>query len=252
MSFTFKLRKAPTTICSLTLVGATLAPSTPVFAETQQSQTTDSQGQPAVIAQEDLSTLNQVEGNATPQTVSPQKRFIDVPESSAFYNEITWLFNRKITIGYPDSTYHPKDYIERSGIAVYFYRLAGSPQVDLPEKSPFTDVSPNDMWYKEMVWFHQQGLTTGWSDGTFRPHDLVDRNAMAAFFYRFAGSPQFEAPAVSPFWDLSPDEPFYKEITWLRSTDITTGWSDGSFHPYEPISREAMAAFIYRYAHMKH
>ena len=91
MSFTFKLRKAPTTICSLTLVGATLAPSTPVFAETQQPQTTDSQGQPAVIAQEDLSTLNQVEGNATPQTVSPQKRFIDVPESSAFYNEITWL-----------------------------------------------------------------------------------------------------------------------------------------------------------------
>ena len=66
MSFTFKLRKAPTTICSLTLVGATLAPSTPVFAETQQPQTTDSQGQPAVVAQEDLSTLNQVEGNATP------------------------------------------------------------------------------------------------------------------------------------------------------------------------------------------
>jgi len=189
MSFTFKLRKAPTTICSLTLVGATLAPSTPVFAETQQPQTTDSQRQPAVVAQEDLSTLNQVEGNATPQTVSPQKRFIDVPESSTFYNEITWLFNRKITIGYPDSTYHPKDYIERSGIAVYFYRLAGSPQVDLPE--------------------------------------------------------------VSPFWDLSPDEPFYKEIVWLRSTGITTGWSDGSFHPYEPISREAMAAFIYRYAHMK-
>ena len=76
MSFTFKLRKAPTTICSLTLVGATLAPSTPVFAETQQPQTTDSQGQPAVIAQEDLSTLNQVEGNATPQTVSPQKTFL--------------------------------------------------------------------------------------------------------------------------------------------------------------------------------
>ena len=67
-------RKAPTTICSLTLVGATLAPSTPVFAETQQPQT-DPQGQPAVVAQEDLSTLNQVEGNATPQTISPQKRF---------------------------------------------------------------------------------------------------------------------------------------------------------------------------------
>lgn len=109
MSFTFKLRKAPTTICSLTLVGATLAPSTPVFAETQQLQT-DPQGQPAVVAQEDLSTLNHVEGNATPQTVSPQKRFIDVPESSAFYNEITWLFNRKITIGYPDSTKQIKKY----------------------------------------------------------------------------------------------------------------------------------------------
>ena len=76
MSFTFKLRKAPTTICSLTLVGATLAPSTPVFAETQQPQTTDSQGQPAVIAQEDLSTLNQVEGNATPQTGFAPETFL--------------------------------------------------------------------------------------------------------------------------------------------------------------------------------
>ena len=72
MSFTFKLRKAPTTICSLTLVGATLAPSTPVFEETQQPQTTDSQEQPAVIAQEDLSTLNQVEGNATHRPFRPR------------------------------------------------------------------------------------------------------------------------------------------------------------------------------------
>ena len=249
MSFTFKLRKAPATICSLTIVSATLAPSTPVLANTQTQST--AQAQSAVVAQDDLSAVTQGEGDATPQAALPQKRFLDVPESSPFYNEIMWLFNRKITIGYADSTFHPKDYIERSGIAVYFYRLAGSPYVNLPEKSPFKDVSPDDMWYKEMVWFSQQGITTGWPDGTFRPHDLVDRNSMAAFFYRFAGSPQFTVPQSSPFWDVRANEPFYKEIVWLRSTGITTGWSDGTFRPYEPISREAMAAFIYRYAHLK-
>ena len=127
MSFTFKLRKAPTTICSLTLVGATLAPSTPVFAETQQPQTADSQGQPAVIAQEDLSTLNQVEGNATPQTVSPQKRFIDVPESSAFIMRLLGFLTVKSRLVTPIAHTTRKIILSVRGIAVYFYRLAGSP-----------------------------------------------------------------------------------------------------------------------------
>lgn len=55
------------------------------------------------------------------------------------------------------------------------------------------------------------------------------------------------APIVEPFIDITPSSPFYKEISWLASQKITTGWADGTFRPHEPISRDAMAAFLYRF-----
>lgn len=72
------------------------------------------------------------------------------------------------------------------------------------------------------------------------------REAMAAFFYRAAGSPQFEAPAVSPFKDVASTSPFYKEIAWMSSAKLSTGWADGNYRPYDEVSREVTAAFFYR------
>jgi serine protease len=73
---------------------------------------------------------------------------------------------------------------------------------------------------------------------------------MAAFLYRFAGSPAYTAPPVSPFQDVSTGQQFYKEMAWLAEEGISTGWihSDGT-HSYRPltwIKRDAMAAFLRR------
>lgn len=92
-----------------------------------------------------------------------------------------------------------------------------------------------------------QGITTGYPDGTFRPNAPVNRDAMAAFFYRAAGSPHVDLPTTSHFSDVSTDNQFYREITWLASKGISTGWPDGTYRPVTPIARDAMAAFIYRY-----
>jgi len=47
-------------------------------------------------------------------------------------------------------------------------------------------VKPSDPFYKEIVWAYQRGITTGWSDGTFRPHDAIERQAVAAFLHRYS------------------------------------------------------------------
>ena len=60
-----------------------------------------------------------------------------------------------------------------------------------------------------------RGITTGYPDGTYRPLESVERGAMAAFFYRFAGSPAYSAPVASPFSDVSAGSQFYREISWL-------------------------------------
>lgn len=174
-------------------------------------------------------------------------RFTDVKEGDMFYTEIAWLAQRRITTGYPDGSFRPAENTSRAAMAAYFYRLAGSPQFTAPSTPTFKDVAPGDQFYKEIEWFAAQRLTTGYADGTFRPQDAVNRDAMAAFFYRYAGSPAFTAPDKPTFKDVAPNSMFYREIEWLAAQKVTTGWPDQTYRPLEPIHRDAMAAFLYRY-----
>lgn len=171
----------------------------------------------------------------------------DISKASAFYDEISWNSDHRLMTGYADRTFRPHSSVNRASIATYLYRMAGSPQVQLPQASPFRDVPANHPAYKEIVWMHQQGITTGWADGTFRPQDPVSREAMAAFFYRFNGSPAY-TPGTQRFSDVSASNPFYKEIQWLAVQGVTTGWADGTFRPRASTQRNAMAAFLFRYS----
>ncbi len=126
--------------------------------------------------------------------------------------------------------------------------FAQSPSQDPPAVSPFVDVATTDAGYAEIAWMYTEGISTGWSDGTYRPDLTVDRDAMAAFFYRFKDSPAFNAPTTSPFTDITTSTQYYKEMAWMKSTGISTGWSDGTYRPWTPTNRDAMAAFMYRVA----
>lgn len=178
---------------------------------------------------------------------TPTSRFTDVPTGTQFAAEINWLASTDITNGYSDGTYRPLNNVHRDAMAAFFYRMAGSPAFNAPAVSPFKDIKPGDQFYKEVTWMASQGITTGYWDGTFRPTADVNRDAMAAFFYRFAGSPAYTAPSVSSFTDIKPGDQFYKEVSWLANKKITTGWADGTFKPTTAIHRDAIAAFIYRY-----
>lgn len=125
--------------------------------------------------------------------------------------------------------------------------LLGGP-VERAAASRFTDVPAGAGFATEIEWVASEGISTGWPDNTFRPLEPVQRNAMAAFLYRLAGSPDFVAPDRSPFTDIAPGDDFYLEMTWLADMSIATGWPDGTFRPMATITRDAMAAFMYRLA----
>ena len=115
----------------------------------------------------------------------------------------------------------------------------------------FPDVAPSNPFVADISWLTDLGITRGYADGTFRPAGTVSRDAMAAFLYRFAGEPTFTAPATSPFLDVATTHPFYKEISWLAYTGISTGTvtpAGAYYKPGDSVSREAMAAFLYRFA----
>ena len=186
---------------------------------------------------------------SAPWGKDPAAPFVDVPYgSSIFFTEIAWMEFTGLSTGWEDGTYRPLQPINRDAMVAFLYRAAGEPDFDPPARSPFTDVSPrSSIFYKEITWAESVGITTGWADGTFRPLQPVNRDAMAAFLYRAADEPAFTSPSRSPFEDVSRSSSiFYEEITWAEAEGITTGWPDGTYRPLQPINRDAMAAFVYR------
>ena len=123
-----------------------------------------------------------------------------------------------------------------------------------PIELPFADVSGNNQFLEEIRWMRTTSISTGYEVGggyrEYRPLANVSREAMAAFLYRYDGTPEYTPPPVSPFIDVPTSSQFYKEIAWLASRGISTGWElpNGwrEFRPYSPIARDAMAAFLYR------
>lgn len=121
--------------------------------------------------------------------------------------------------------------------------------------SHFTDLD-GDPFAAQIAALGESGVLHGWADGTFRPGEPVHRDAMAAFLYRLAHSlstgdawhPAFrDATAIGVLPGDFPS-PFFDEIEWAHAVGIAEGYPDGTFRPQDPISRDAMAAFLYRAA----
>ena len=180
-----------------------------------------------------------------------QQRFTDVPDNLMFSKEINWIHDAGITTGWPDGTYRPHAATQRAAAVAFLYRLNGSPDVQLPAQSPFKDVTPDNPFYKEIVWAHNVGIANGWADGTFRPCEPITREALAAFMYRNAGSPAVDQSYANKFKDVAGSQ-FKDAIAWMAQEGISTGWADGTFRPYQSANRDATAAFMYRFAMNQH
>ena len=177
---------------------------------------------------------------------NPGQRFIDVPAGMQFASEIERIAALGISTGWPDRTYRPWLPVARDAMVAFLYRAMGSPAFTPPASSPFRDITPATQFYKEITWAASRGIAKGWPDGTFRPLASIERQAVAAFLLRAAGQ---SAPTTArqTFTDVPPSSQFFREIAWLASTGITTGWDDGTFRPDYPVRRDAMAAFLVRF-----
>ncbi|WP_259558086.1 S-layer homology domain-containing protein [Brachybacterium sillae] len=95
--------------------------------------------------------------------------FSDVPASTLFFAEIQWMHDQGISTGWTVGDrlqYRPAEYVHRDAMAAFFYRLAGEPPFAAPRTSPFRDIRPGQMFYKEITWMADWGISTGWPDGS--------------------------------------------------------------------------------------
>ena len=119
----------------------------------------------------------------------------------------------------------------------------------LPEVPTFVDVVDGQPFYDDIRWLAEARLATGTTVGDdvfYVPTGAVSRQAMAAFMYRYAGVVYTPDDGDRAFTDVSPDDEFYVAIEWMASMGMATGYDDGTFGPTQPVSRQAMAAFLHR------
>jgi hypothetical protein len=172
--------------------------------------------------------------------------FTDVPLDHTFATEVEWAVDLGITTGYTDQTFKPSATVTRQAMAAFIYRLAGADE-PAPTAAVFDDVSAAHPFATEIAWAADEGITTGYQDGTFRPGAVVSRQAAVAFLHRLV-DPSFAAPGAATFDDVSPDHPFFLEVEWAADEGITTGYGDDTFMPAATVTRQATAAFLHRTA----
>lgn len=182
--------------------------------------------------------------------------FGDVPTDHPFFGEVAWLANTGIADGYPDGTFRPTTGLTRDAMAAFVHRLGEHQDwrdaADAPEctTAPFPDVPTDHPFCREIAWLVDAGVASGFGDGTFRPGDPVDRKSAAAFLHRLTWDDDDPAPpcTTAPFTDVPASHPFCPAISWLVDLDIAAGYPDGTFRPDLPVSREQVAAFLFRTA----
>jgi len=154
--------------------------------------------------------------------------YTDVPVSATGYREIEWASANSIIAGF-GPLFLPDQAFAREDAAVAFYQLNGAPPFVPPAVPSFTDVPLIHPYYLEIEWVAANGIILGFFDGTFRPSNDTTRQAMAAFFYRNAGSPPFVPVTYTPtpppyFFDVPEPDANYNQIEWMRDAGITTGF----------------------------
>ena len=114
------------------------------------------------------------------------------------------------------------------------------------EPLPFSDVA-DSAWYTQAVaYVYRQGLMSGTAQDQFSPDLTTNRAMLVTILYRLAGSPGVDGG--SAFTDVSGGDWFASGVAWASANGIVTGYGDGRFGPNDPITREQMAAILYRYA----
>lgn len=112
----------------------------------------------------------------------------------------------------------------------------------------YNDVTAGDWFTPDVIYVTLTGLMNGTGDG-FSPNNNINRAQLVTVLYRMAGEP--EVTGENPFTDV-PDGQWYTDaVLWAAENGITDGTSETTFSPNNPLTREQMATFFYRFANFE-
>ena len=120
---------------------------------------------------------------------------------------------------------------------------------EAPVLLPFLDVTKSDWFYEDVAYVYENGLMNRVGEGLFGPGGTTTRAMVVTILYRLEGEPAVTGD--TPFTDLVAGQYYLDAVAWASANDIVNGVTSTTFAPNAPITREQMAAILYRYAQYK-
>lgn len=160
------------------------------------------------------------------------------------YDFAGWYSDKELTVKYDFSAKVTKN------ITLYAAWVEKGAAPDTSDwKNPFIDVSEKDWFFENIKYAVNNNLMNGITDTVFEPNGLLSRAMLVTILWRANGKPQTDY--IMPFDDIDPNSYYAEAVRWAASEGIIDGISENEFAPDSNITREQIAAIMFRYAKYK-
>jgi len=184
-------------------------------------------------------------GNKIESVKVTKNKTVDKPVTpqKSGYSFIGWFTDKEMTTAYDFDIKVTKN------ITLYAKWEKHHDEIIVEFKNPFIDVKSDDWFFEDVMYAYIEGLMKGLTETSFVPNDKLTRAMLVTVLYRLEGEP--EANRSIPFSDIDMGAYYGNAVSWAKESGIVMGISETEFAPNDNITREQIAAIMYRYAQYK-
>lgn len=182
---------------------------------------------------------------ATGEHVITSDIFSDVPIDAPYYEAVKFVCDNELFLGLDSTVFAPDAPMTRGMLVKILYRLDGEP--DAKGENKFSDVKQGVYYYDAVIWAEENGIVSGYGDGSFGPDYEITREQAAVILWRYAGSP-YVSGDLSGFSDGESISAYAdKAFIWAIQNGILESRSAKLLSPCEIASRAEVAVMFWQY-----
>lgn len=171
--------------------------------------------------------------------------FNDFTETDTYYDAVSYLYRQGTIQGYPDGTFQPTRTVSRvEALKIMFAGL--EEPVSSKLKVSFSDISSKEWYYSYLATAYSLGVVEGYSDGTFKPAQGVNRVEFLKMLFNVVNIEVDPVVTEDPYDDVNNLSWYAPYVAYAKEKNIfpITGHN---FNPSEPMSRVEVAEVIFRF-----
>lgn len=190
-----------------------------------------------------------LDGSATIEIIDNSRDFADVAEGSWYDDVVAFASSHELFNGTSENTFSPDAGMSRGMLAAVLCNLERGEATGL--SAAFSDVS-DDAWYAEAIaWAAENGIVSGYGDGTVGPDDLITREQMAAMLMNYANMLGCDTSAradLSAYSDAASVSSWAGDtMSWAVAEGIISGMTADTLAPQGTATRAQVAAMLQRF-----